>query len=578
MELDESKPDIKWQALSSTDIREELLSLNTLVKSCYGPHGKLKVIQVKAGCHMTVTTSSRRLIANLPRPHPIVQLLFAAVQAHLQLYSDFGLFACLLTSQLVLDMTNTGLNQMLCSAFVRKACQLCLDHLEKAAACSCRLALDFSHLREVLAVVETLIESKPACILDGKERKELALLMVRVFLRSLPEGGSTAATDGCVIFCCVDGKSASDTHSLDGLLVEAPEICHDVPSTWQWKLTPEGRIKVAVFSTSLAGDSDQFYSVEYKLGRNLSKEQVVVAHIKELMDRLIDDGIGLVSCQKVIHISVKEYLEERGVYALERLSIRYIHGMETLTGGSLISSLHPGNPNCCYGYLNNIEHVVQRDRSYLHLTANGTRVQTLVICNLQEEALEELKVVLDTVHHTLYQLLPDSSAVLVGGGCLETHLATLIRNQMNGKTGEYSKELRCSHAQILTLCAAFTKSLEAVARVTVESHEHQTDSVHGHHWTAGQADNTTTATDADHRCACKLMSHSDVTDVGGDFTDLGYSGDIYSKTSAHGFGNEETRKEVEKDMHVDLQTAKSSAFRLAADTASMILSIGNIIT
>lgn len=233
------------QDLNHPEVNKELRALNNIVKSCFGPNGRLKIIQVKTGCHMTVTSSASRLFTNLPLHHPIVKLIIAAIQAHIKLHSDFGLYGCFLCTQLILDMTRTGFNRLLCSKFLQKASTVCLDHLLQARSQRCcQLDLNFESLCGMLALVQTILGSKAGCLLDSSDVRHFACLTVRAFLHSLPDAGSESAIDYPVLFCCIDGKAASNSHIVEGILVDAFEIWPDTPFLWKWTRNERDQIKV----------------------------------------------------------------------------------------------------------------------------------------------------------------------------------------------------------------------------------------------------------------------------------------------------------------------------------------------
>ena len=64
----------------------------------------------------------------------------------------------------------------------------------------------------------------------------------------------------------------------------------------------------------------------------------------------------------------------------------------TFSGASPIKSLLTTVPENCFGWLDNVDHVIEHGRSYLLLTRDATPVSTLILCHQEEEMLEELKV------------------------------------------------------------------------------------------------------------------------------------------------------------------------------------------
>ena len=63
-----------------------------------------------------------------------------------------------------------------------------------------------------------------------------------------------------------------------------------------------------------------------------------------------------------------------------------------LPGGLPVKSLLTTVPENCFGWLDNVDHVIEHGRSYVLLSSETTPVSTLVLCHQEEEMLEELKV------------------------------------------------------------------------------------------------------------------------------------------------------------------------------------------
>ena len=56
------------------------------------------------------------------------------------------------------------------------------------------------------------------------------------------------------------------------------------------------------------------------------------------VDHLIDHGVKLIACQKVIHPTLQRYITRKSAYVIERLSICHIEAVQRLTAATLLSS------------------------------------------------------------------------------------------------------------------------------------------------------------------------------------------------------------------------------------------------
>lgn len=100
---------ITAQPLDDLKVKNILKTLKDLVYSARGPNGRLKFFQSSSGGHVTVTSTSSKILHSLSGlSHPILRLILAAVQGHLDNYSDGGLqTALLLVSAELTGFTNS---------------------------------------------------------------------------------------------------------------------------------------------------------------------------------------------------------------------------------------------------------------------------------------------------------------------------------------------------------------------------------------------------------------------------------------------------------------------------------------
>lgn len=562
-----------FSTMSDVTVMDKLKTLVELAKSCYGPNGRLKMIQSQCGGHVTVTSTSQRLFSNMPISHPVVKVIIHGVQNQLKAASDFGLFTCLLCCSLVLNMLKSGENQLLCSRAVAKLANFCHEYLT-SDECEAMLSINFDSHKPLLAVVRTVIDSKPGCCLINETEKEtIAGILLKAFLNSFDTSDCTNIKLLPVLTSTIEGKPVLESHLIDGILFDAPTIPAHLSWKWAWKRNARSQIKVVVFSASLSGDTNLFPDVQYNVASGLSSDKMVVDRILKIMNQAIKDEVNIVACQKVIHPSVIRHLARHGVFSLERLSIRFIHAVEKLCGAVLVQTLISEDMTSYYGYLDDVEHRVINGRSYLHLSNANIKVQTIVLCQRTDQSLEELKHVCNTAIDTLTHLLRDSK-VFVGGGCLESHLAHKIRKSVQENKHQVKEELNCSEAQLSVLSDTFAACLETVAMSTVESTDfHFSDGKYHHCWASVVTDDD----DADNSnkvCTCRLVQKCDVN--ADDFRTMGFSGKDHHSTMSEP-ADIRPLQIVSGKEKVDLFRSKLMAFRTATEIASTALMVDNII-
>ncbi|KYO23751.1 McKusick-Kaufman/Bardet-Biedl syndromes putative chaperonin [Alligator mississippiensis] len=135
--------------------------------------------------------------------------------------------------------------------------------------------------------------------------------------------------------------------------------------------------------------------------------------------------------------------------------------LSQMTGSKPIAAIYSLSPSC-YGSLKDLRTENFVSKHFLHLIPNDTLVCSLILCNRNETAWDELKVACQTAEHVL-QLTVKQPLALLGGGCTETHLASYVKYKVFNLPTSTFESLDCSQAQYQLVADAFCHSLESIA-------------------------------------------------------------------------------------------------------------------
>ena len=83
--------------------------------------------------------------------------------------------------------------------------------------------------------------------------------------------------------------------------------------------------------------------------------------------------------------------------------------------------------------------------SYIHLCpkSSSSQVNTLVLCSADETSLEELKMASQAAVRALYETLA-CPFVVPGAGCLDVHLASILRQYVQRSGTRVAEEFGCT--------------------------------------------------------------------------------------------------------------------------------------
>ncbi|KAM4042457.1 molecular chaperone MKKS isoform 2-T2 [Anomaloglossus baeobatrachus] len=516
-------------------LRQALSVIQMMVTSCYGPFGRLKQIHNDSGGFVTTTSQSSALLGGISVTHPVLQILVASVRNHISAFSDCGLFTAIFCCTLMDRCLRLPVSTHKVIRLQHSLMDMCLTYL-KSADCACKIKVDFTHSKSLIDLTRSVLCSKPACMMTIREVDHVSLLIVKAFLYKVPNEASPSHLLGRTLIVAVEGASIMDSAFIPGVLVEVPAWSRSrpIPSSG----LPSTNIKLALFSGSLCGEFSDTGDGTVEVMAGVDPEQVILDQLIDVGRQLVDDQVQIVLCQKVIHPSLKQYLKEHNVLALDRLGAALMDPLSQMTGAQPVASLCSLS-SACYGRLQQISNMSYGNKQYLHLLPDTTAVCSIVLCNRNETSLKELTRTCQTAEHTLSLLLKEPW-LLLGGGCSEAHVAAYIRYKVAARSLEHDG------GEILT------------------------DLQDGHVWSIPPKANDGEYTEAAHMCGCRLLQKSD----GLQWAVLGSPCPLFSPRTRTEGSPDLLAKET---LILDSFTAKCNGIRVAVDTASLILDLAYVV-
>lgn len=271
---------------------------------------------------------------------PLLRLVTTAVQQHVTLYGDCGLLAGQLCLGLVDRSLNLTVHRRLTTQVNEYLLKCCLDYLY-SERCTCRVAVDFSTTVDLLKLAETAVKTKIVCGFLANDAHHVSKLIVEAFLKCFPNS-CTDSSWGLTEYVGMEGRNIGDSYLVDGVLVEAPHIATYSVHSLSWICAQEGPhrglLRVALFNTSLAGESNMSMDADYQLEPQVDFSAAVVGKLLECGRRLVTQGVGAVLCQKVVHPQLKRLWKKNGLLVLDRLGLQRTIAVHQLIGEFLHKS------------------------------------------------------------------------------------------------------------------------------------------------------------------------------------------------------------------------------------------------
>lgn len=562
--LEAKKPSVcKSEPLTSEKVRKTLSVLKGILMSCYGPFGRLKQLHNGLGGAVCATSQSSALLAHLSVSHPVLKILTASMQSHVSCFSDCGLFTGILCCNLIDNVQRIDLTPTTVIKLNKQLLSLCVSYL-KSEDCGCRIPVNFSSTRIILSLVRSIITSKPACMLTGKEVDHISTLVLKAFLLTIPENAGEHVVLGKSITVPLKGQKVTDSTVLPGILIEISEV-------QLMKILPikkSDSFKVALFCTSLSGDLTDTGEGTVVVSYRMSLENAALDRLLTLGKELVSDHVDLVLCQKVVHPSLKQFLSSHHVTVIDRVGLALMEPLSKATGAQPIGSLGLISPNS-YGSVKDLCSTKFGSKHFLHLIPNEVTICSLLLCNRNDTTWNELKLTCQAALHVLQLTLKDPCALL-GGGCTETHLAAYIKYKTDTEPGSILRDHECTQTELQLVAEAFCRALESVAG----SLEHDggdvvTDMKYGHFWSVQPSSPAMVNwQDLLSRCGCGLYSSQE---------ELSWS----FLGSRHSFMPQiclpHEAVDSATNLTLDCFAAKLKGLQVAVETANLILDLSLVI-
>ncbi|KAL3666151.1 hypothetical protein V7S43_008939 [Phytophthora oleae] len=421
-------------------------------------------------------------------------------------HSDSGLFLAGLSASLQIEIQEGSLAQIP-HRVVSKGLQLvldwCLQYLEDPR-CPVRAAVNWSSPTSISAVIRGIVSSKPTTGLDEGVMDSVAIpLIIQAFVSVFGYVVQYPAESVPVQLLFAPGQK-----SIAKSEVWKQTVLLDLPWPTRGKspdikknplFPPLCNVRVALFNITiepLAEFEEDEATSTMSVNHSGSLGAFRLKALRQVGDRLQQLGATAVLSQKIIPKYLQIYLAAKGIFTLDRLSATYIRAVQMLSGATVLSDWRIDDSifRSSLGFLSLITTQTLGSKQFIRLhrkdpashnsptptTGHAHPVTTIAIAAPDQFAYDELSHVIITSLKGLAALI-DDPYVVAGAGCLEIHLAALLRdraNQLrmpNGTGRKIDTQAARTLRQLNQTVSTFADCLERMAGHLCGSHVTATD-------------------------------------------------------------------------------------------------------
>ncbi|KAE9285469.1 hypothetical protein PR003_g26572 [Phytophthora rubi] len=496
--------------LSRGEVKRRLVrvcrELEALVAGSYGPLGRAQLVQANAQCPdaLTATSVAERYFASVAVGDcPIANAYFHILKSKIRNHADGGLFLAGLSASLQLEIQEGNLAEIP-HRVVSRGLQLVLDWILEyldEQQCPVCVAVTWSSEIALSAVIRGIVSSKSTTGLDEitADAGVIPLIIqafVSVFNFVVENPGEAVPVQ--LLFASGQTSIAKSQLWKQTVLLDLPWPSRGRrQNARRSSLSPPiCNVRVALFNITIESLADfEEEETSTSINHSGSLHSFRLEALRQVGDRLERLGATAVLSQKIIPKYLQVYLAAKGIFTLDRLSAMYIRGVQMLSGATILSDWRVDDSiiSCALGFLSLITTQTIGSKQYIRLhrecsasqasstTTSGNEhpVTTIAIAAPDRFAYDELSHVITTSLRTLASLI-DNPYVVAGGGCLEIHLAALLRHragQLRSPPGgaKIDKQTARTLRQLCQTVTTFADCLENLAGRLCGSHATATD-------------------------------------------------------------------------------------------------------
>ncbi|ETL79441.1 hypothetical protein, variant 1 [Phytophthora nicotianae] len=369
-------------------------------------------------------------------------------QSKIRNHADSGFFLAGLSASLQLEIQEGSLEHIP-HRVVSKGLHLALDwslqYLEDPR-CPVRVAVNWSSAASISAVIRGIISSKSITGLDEETTEAVVIpLIIQAFVSVFGYVVEHPSESVPVQLLFAPGQASIAKSEVwkQTVLLDLPWPCRGRPQGVKRSALspPICNVRVALFNITiepLAEFEEAETSSNTRIYHADSMDAFRLKALRQVGDRLDRLGATAVLSQKIVPKYLQTYLATKGIFTLDRLSAAYIRNVQMLSGATILSDwrIDDSIVSSSLGALSLITTQTLGNKQFIRLHREGTVVDsenahpvtTIAITAPDRFAFDELNHVVTTSVKMLASLI-DNPDVVAGAGCVEIHLAALLRDR-----------------------------------------------------------------------------------------------------------------------------------------------------
>ncbi len=420
--------------------------IGEVLRTTLGPRGMDKMLIDSLG-DITITNDGAAILDEVEVEHPAAKMMVEVAKTQDDMVGDGTTTAVVLASELLKraeELLDQNVHPLIVVSGYRKAAQKAIDLLEKIG-----IQVDAEDRASLRKVALTSMASKAV----GAAKETLADISIDAVKQIAEKRGDKWIADiDNIQIIKKEGKSLFDTQLVKGVIIDKEVVHTGMPKT-------VATAKIALIDCPLEVEKTEF-SAEIRI-KDPTQMQAFLDQethmLEEMANKIVASGANVVFCQKGIDDMAQHFLAKRGILAARRVKQSDMEKLARATGGKIVTNLEDlrlkdlGTAGLVE------ERKVGDDKMiFVEKCRSPQSVAILIRAGLERMVDEAERAINDSL--SVVSDVIENNKVVPGGGAIESEMAREIREYATKVGGREQLALE-----------AFAESLEIVPKTLAEN-------------------------------------------------------------------------------------------------------------
>src|SRR4030042_1459946 len=387
-----------------------------VLKSTLGPRGMDKMLVDGLG-DITITNDGAAILNEIEVEHPAAKMMVEIAKTQDDMVGDGTTTTVVLASELLKkaeELLDQNIHPTIIVSGYRKAAQKAIEALNKNA-----VPVDIEDRKTMLKVALTSMSSKAV----GAAREHLAEIAIDAVKQIVEQRGDKKLADiDNIQLVKKTGKSLLETQLVRGIIVDKEIVHSGMPKKKE-------NAKIALLDSALEIEKTEI-SAEISI-RDPTQMQAFLdqetSMLKEKADKIKASKADVVFCQKGIDDMVQHFLAKEGIIAARRVKESDMEKLARATGGRIVSNLDDLRP-ADFGAAGIVEErrIGDDKMIFVEKCKDPHSVAILIRAGLERMVDEAERAMTDAL--SVVSDVIENSKIVAGGGAAEIEVAKELRS------------------------------------------------------------------------------------------------------------------------------------------------------